>query len=489
MVKLSAAAQRLKRWREDPVVFVTEELGVEELDDFQIETLRAFPHRQRIALKASKGPGKTATLSWCAWNFLATRPHPKIAATSITGDNLSDNLWSEMSKWQSRSTYLKESFTWTKTRIFAKDHPETWFMSARSWSKTADAQQQADTLAGLHADYLLFVIDEAGGVPDAVAAAAEGGLATGKETKFMIAGNPTMLSGPLYRACHKERNLWFVVTINGDPDNPKRAKRVSAQWAREQIEKYGRENPWVKVNVFGEFPPASLNVLLGRDEVEQAMKRKLRPELYNFQQRRLGCDVARYGDDRSVIFFRQGKFAAHEPIVIRGANTTDIAMQVAFAKSKWQTESEYVDDTGGWGAGVIDQLILAKHAPIPVNFSGKAADPRYVNKRAEMYFMAAEWVRAGGALWNSPELLEELTQIQYMFSGGKFQLEDKDQFKNRTGVSPDLADAFVMTFAHPEMPTAGFVGTTESGLVIPPPNYRVRHDFDPFRDEIFEEAQ
>jgi hypothetical protein len=484
--KLTGAAQRLKRWREDPVSFAVEELGVEELDEFQLETLRAFPHNQRIAMKASKGPGKTMTLAVCAWNFLATRPHPKIAATSITADNLSDNLWAEMSKWQSRSQYLKEQFTWTKTRIFAKDHPETWFMSARTWSKTADPQQQADTLAGLHADYLLFLIDEAGGVPDAVAAAAEGGLATGIETKFMIAGNPTMLSGPLYRACHKERRLWFVVTINGDPDSPTRAKRVSVQWARDQIEKFGRENPWVKVNVFGEFPPGSLNALMTMDEVQAAMKRVIRPELYSFSQKRMGVDVARFGDDRSVLFFRQGKNAKEPPMIYRNANTTELAGYVTHAKRKWGTESEFVDDTGGWGAGVIDQLILAKHAPIPVNFSGKASDPRYVNRRAEMYFNAAEWIRNGGALWESTDLLEELTQIQYMFVGGKFQIEDKQQLKDRIGVSPDLSDAFVETFAHPEMPMSGYTGVTESGIIILPSSNRVQMDFDPFRDEALQ---
>lgn len=483
--KQSGAAQRLKRWREDPVAFVTEELGVEDLDHFQVETLRAFPHNQRIAMKASKGPGKTATLAWCAWNFLATRPHPKIAATSITADNLSDNLWAEMSKWQSRSQYLKEQFSWTKTRIFAKDHPETWFMSARTWSKSADAQQQADTLAGLHAEYLLFLIDEAGGVPDAVAAAAEGGLAVGTETKFLIAGNPTMLSGPLYRACTKERKLWFVVTINADPDSPTRAKRVSVQWARDQIEKYGRDNPWVKVNVFGEFPPGSLNSLLTVDEVQAAMKRVLRPEVYNFQQKRIGVDVARFGDDRSVIYFRQGKNAKVPPRIFRNARTDELAGYAMQAKIDLGSESEFVDDTGGYGAGVIDHLILNKYAPIPVNFSGKAMDPRYLNKRAEMYFNLAKWIRDGGALWNDPDLQEELTQMQYMYVNGKFQIEDKQQLKDRIGVSPDVSDALAMTFAHPEMPASNYSGVTESGIILLPNRGKVEMDFDPFREEAF----
>ena len=72
-------------------------------------------------MKACKGPGKTAVEAWLAWNFLVTRDDPKIAATSITADNLADNLWAEMAKWQQRSPYLLTAhFEWTKTRIFCQ---------------------------------------------------------------------------------------------------------------------------------------------------------------------------------------------------------------------------------------------------------------------------------------------------------------------------------------------------------------------------------
>src|SRR5471032_2801653 len=138
------------RWKDEPALFVRELFGVVP-DPWQDEVLKAFPQSPRIAMKACKGPGKTAVEAWLAWNFLLTRPHPKIAATSITSDNLADNLWSEMSKWQARAPYLREQFEWTKTRIFSRDYPETWWMSARTWNRTADKNQQGNTLAGLHA--------------------------------------------------------------------------------------------------------------------------------------------------------------------------------------------------------------------------------------------------------------------------------------------------------------------------------------------------
>ena len=201
---MSVAADTIRLWREHPARMVRDLFGVTP-DPWQEEVLEAFPHRQRIAMKASKGPGKTAVLAWLGWNFLLTRPNPKVAATSISAENLADNLWTEMALWQGKSPLLISLFDWTKTRISSKQKPETWWMSARSWSKTADRSQQSQTLAGLHADYVLFLLDESGGMPDAIMASAEAALSSCVEGHIVQAGNPTSLEGPLYRACTSAR--------------------------------------------------------------------------------------------------------------------------------------------------------------------------------------------------------------------------------------------------------------------------------------------
>lgn len=447
---LDQAAERIRLWREKPHAMVRELFGTVP-DAWQDEVLEAFPHNPRMAMNACKGPGKTATLAWLAWNFLLTRPHPKVAATSITGDNLHDGLWTEMAKWQAKAPLLQAAFKWTKTRIFAAQHAETWWMSARTWPKGGSKDQQADTLAGLHADYLMFLIDEAGGVPDAVMAAAEAGLANamgggGHEAHVVIAGNPTHLEGPLYRASTTERHLWHVVNITADPDDPKRTPRVSVEWARQQIEKYGRDNPWVLVNVFGRFPPSSLNALLGPDEVRDAMNRHYREHEYSNMARILGVDVAREGDDASVIFPRQG-LVASMPIMLRNADSLQGAGRVARIWQDTDADACFVDNTGGFGGGWIDQLRVLGRSPIPIHFAGKPNDPRYLNKRAEMWFTMAQWIKDGGALPPVDELVAELTTPLYYFKGDKFALEDKDQVKERLGRSPDHADALGLTFA------------------------------------------
>jgi len=433
------------RWRLDPRVFVRECFGVEP-DPWQDEVLVAFPGAPRIALCAAKGPGKTALEAWLAWNMLATRPQSKVGATSITGANLRDNLWAEMSKWQQRSEFLQAYFEWTGSRIFCKQAPETWFMSARTWPKDADPQAQAETLAGLHADYIAFFLDESGGIPDAVMVAAEATLASCIEGHIVQAGNPTHLSGPLYRAT-RDKN-WLVFYITGDPDDPKRASRISVEWARQMIETYGRHDPWVLVNVFGQFPPSSINALLGPEDVEAAMSRHYNVGQYGHAPRILGVDVARFGDDKSVIFPRQG-LVAFEPKVYRSLDSMQGAALVARQWEEWKADGCFVDETGGYGAGWIDAMRQLGRSPVGVHFAGKALDPRYANRRAEMHFKMAEWVKEGGALPPSAELRRTLPAIEYTFKGDQMMIEPKDELKARLGFSPDEADGLCLTFAAP----------------------------------------
>lgn len=480
--RIAAARQRIKAWRENPCLFVWENFG-EQPDAWQRKVLEAFPsmepQQQRISMQACAGPGKTAVLAWCGWNFLACYgdrdDHPKGAAVSVTQDNLKDNLWPEFAKWQGRSEFLKTAFTWTKERIFATDHPETWFMSARSWSKSANPEEQGRTLSGLHSKYVLGMVDESGDVPPTVLKAGEQALSTGpKFGKLLQAGNPTSLDGMLYAAATALAHMWTVIRITGDPDDPDRSPRIDIAWAREQIRTYGRDNPWVMSYILGMFPPTSLNTLLGPDEVAAAMKRDYKPDAFEWAQKRLGIDAARFGDDKWVIFPRQG-LMAFRPVDMRNARSNDIAARVVLAKNRWGSEREFFDDTGGYAAGAIDYLIQGGHAPVGINFAGKAIDPRFYNKRAEMWFTMAEWVKRGGALPNVPELVAELVTPTYTFRAGKLILEEKDQIKVRLGRSPNYADALALTFAEPDMPAnLRLPGQRSDG--------RARAEFDPFRE-------
>ena len=361
------AYQKIKDWREKPVQFVHEVFNIEP-DLWQIDALNALggePNpRRRLALRACTGPGKSAVLAWVGWHRLLCfgdkGNHPKGAALSGEGrDNLRDNLWAELSKWQSRSDLLMRVFDWNQDRISAKDHPQTWFCSARSYAKDANAEAIGRSLSGLHSEYPFILLDEIGDMPLTVGQKATqiftGGVVDGL---IAAAGNPTSTTGLLYYVCVNEASMWFIVRITADPDDPKRTPRVDIEHAREQIRIYGKENPWVMATILGEFPLTGFNTLLSVDDVEKSMSRRAEGDAVSGAQKRLGVDVARFGNDRTVIFPRQG-LMAFKPVEMRNARTNEIAARVAAAKIKWGSEIEAVDGSGGYGSGVIDSLIQA----------------------------------------------------------------------------------------------------------------------------------
>ena len=457
-----SASGAIQRWREDPVAFVVDSFGVEP-DAWQVDALRLLggdPNpRRKLCMKACTGPGKSAVLAWIGWHrlacFAAKGEHPKGAALSVTADNLKDNLWAELAKWQARSPFLEAAFQWTKERIYARDHPETWFLSARSFARDADPEAIGRALSGLHSQFPFILLDETGEMPLAVGKAAQQ-IFTGNPRDALIAqaGNPTSTTGLLYDSCTTAAATWDLVTITADPNDPKRTPRVAVEHAQEMIDTYGRDNPWVMATILGLFPPGGFNQLLSIEDVNAAMARHYRPHEYEFAARVLGVDVAREGDDRSIIFPRQGlvAFDPGKDLVLRNANSIRGAGVVMRKWDEWDADGCFIDNTGGFGGGWIDQLRVLNKSPIGIHFAGKAIDPRFANIRAEMWWNMAEWVKGGGALPRIPEMIAELTTPTYGFKGDQLIIEPKEKIKQRLGRSPDYADALALTFAYPVHP-------------------------------------
>lgn len=473
MTKKVKANLKIEAWRRDPLRFVREVFHAEP-DAWQVDVLglAGRPGRKRISMKACAGPGKTAVLAWIGWHrllcFAAPNEHPKGVAVSITSSNLRDNLWAEMARWQNESPLLLEAFEWTSSRIAAKDHPETWFLSARGWPKTADVETIGRILAGLHSRFPTYLIDESGDMPPSMLRSAEQGLTSCEDGLIITAGNTTSQTGLLYEVSTRLRGegegKYAVVSITADPDDPKRTPRVDIEWARQQIATYGRDNPWVMAYILGQFPPGSINALLSVEEVEAAMNRSPKPGSYEWAAKRIGVDVARYGDDRTILFPRQG-LAAFMPVTMRHARgsavSVDIANRVMAMMNELDAEEAYFDDTVGWAHGAVDVLRAAGRSPYAIQFDKPSSNPRYVNMRAQMWMEMADWIKGPGCLPHIPEMIAELTSPTYFFSAGKFQIEAKDQIKKRLGRSPDLADGLALTWALPDTPARsrdGFPG-------------------------------
>lgn len=453
-VSFTRSVTMLRKWRDDPVTMVRD-LWKAEPDAWQAEALRAFRTSPRMVMKSCAGPGKSCVLAWIAWNFILTRPYPWIGVTSITGDNLKSGLWTEIARWYQRSDFLRGMFDMTKTFVASKEPgaAATWRMEARTWAKDADANAIGNALRGPHAKYILWLLDESGDYPDSIMPVCENIFAGDPvEAHIVQAGNPTRLGGPLYKACSSARDLWRVIEITADPDDPKRTKRVSVEHARQQIEQYGRDSPWVMINILGQFPPSNLDSLIGMDEVRAAMKRMYREYELAGMPRIIAADVARSGGDQSVIARRHGL----QMMPLTKYRNVDGLYGAAVLAREWESfgaDACFVDATGGLGYTWIDQLRNLGRAPIPVEFAGAASQKnRYANKRAEMAFEFVEWIKRGGALPEDERLAQALTQTTYFVRGDRMMLEPKDSVKVKLGHSPDEFDAAILLHAAPISP-------------------------------------
>lgn len=449
-----STADAIREWRANPARMVWDLFAVEP-DGWQQEALREFADpntkKKRIALEACAGPGKSTVLAWCGWNAMLcygdTGEHPKGAAVSITGENLKLNLWAELAKWRQRSPLLQHVFEQTTTDIFARNHPETWRLSARTFPKKANADEMGATLSGLHAKYVFYFIDESGGVHPAIGRSAEQGLANCEIGRIMQAGNPLSLESLLYVCVTKLRDQWYVIRITGDPDDPKRSPRIDIAWAREQIATYGRDNPWVMIYILGKFPPSSVNALIGPDECDEAAKRVIRDDQYTWMPRILGVDCARFGDDATALVERQG-LVCYPFTKLRNARSEEIGGRMLRAIAERGLAAVFIDSA--MSAGPVDYCRLLGQELSVVEFGGKALKPQFANRRAEMAVDACDYIKAGAHIPNDPEFIAEACAHTYTFNNsGQILIEPKDLVKKKLGRSPDKFDAYILTHAAP----------------------------------------
>ncbi len=235
---------------------------------------------------------------------------------------------------------------------------------------------------------------------------------------------------------------WFSAIYTVDQTDALPAEEIAALRREMTVTAFARE-------LLCDFSASVDNVLLSVHQVDAACRRNPTESLYGLAPKILGVDVARQGDDRSVIFKRQG-IASFRPEVFRGMDAMQVAAQVAATMSEWSPDAVFIDGSGGYGAGVIDRLRQLRHRATEVQFGGKADDPRFANKRAEMWFKMADWVKEAGHIPDDNDLKQDLCAPTYGHDAqGRMLLESKDKIKLRGLPSPDLGDALALTFAHP----------------------------------------
>lgn len=436
MSDLEKLASIVKEWRESAALFVSDQFGIEPTAQQKELLDAASKPGAHVAVKSGHGTGKSTTLAWLALWGLCCFDDVKVPCTAPTGHQLEDVLWSEIEKWRARMLEpWRGAISVTSDAVKIAGLPN--FAAARTGRK-----ENPEALQGFHADTLIFLVDEASGIPDQVFEVARGALST-PGARVVMAANPTRTTGYFYQAFHRNREAWDLLTFSC-ADSP----LVSKEYVEEMREEYGTESDIYRVRVLGEFPKGGDLQFISSSLVEQAQTRYYREDAFSFAPVVLGVDVAAFGSDRCVVFLRQGLYS--ELLWTgREVETATLAGVVARFEDERKAEAVFVDSTGV-GFGVASNLRQMGRFPISVDFGGASAHTAYLNKRAECWGLMRDWLKEGGWLPKDDRLRDDLCAPEYGYTlSGKIQLERKEKMRARGLASPDLADALALTFAAP----------------------------------------
>lgn len=393
----------------------------------------------KIAVASGHGVGKSALVGMVTNWAQSTCAGAKALITAGTGTQLATKTAPEVSKWI-KSSLAAEWFDIRATSIRSTqtERPENWRADFITWST-----ENTEAFAGLHNEgkRILLIFDEASAIEDKVWEVAEGAMTdAGTEIIWLAFGNPTRNTGRFRECFGRFKHRWYNYHVD--------SRNVEGT-NKEQIEKwiadYGEDSDFVRVRVRGEFPRAGSTQFIASDVVANARRRK--SEGYYGLPKVLAIDVARFGDDQTVIGYRQGRYSAILA-KLRGIDTVQTAERTIQFIEKEAPDAVVVDGDG-LGAGVVDQLRHRGYGSKLFEFHGgeQAQDAnKYFNKRAEAWGLLREWLPYA-QIPDDPELEGDLTGPEYGFSNKQqIQLEKKEDMKKRGLSSPDCGDMLAMTF-------------------------------------------
>ena len=412
--------------------------------------------------------GKTATNAWLVLWFSLTREASgvdwKVPTTASAWRHLSKFLWPEIHKWARRLRWDRlgrEPFN-SRTELLdlslKLEHGEAFALA----SDTPELNE------GAHATALLYIFDEAKVIADDMWDAAEGALMRGtgvQDEKYAVAtSTPGEPQGRFYKIHRRESGYedWWARHVRLeellaagriDPDTVEKRK---AQW--------GETSAVYQNRVLGEFAAAEEEAVVPLAWIELANQRWLKrfdaDEWEPFTC--VGVDVSRSGEDRTVLALRYGsaikelRDSAKEDTM----QTTGRVVGVLRANG-----GRAVVDVEGIGAGVVDRTreqgfsVVAFNAGAGAVYAGSGAkatdrsgELEFVNMRAWAWWNMRQLLDPanGEAIALPPDdtLTGDLTAPHQLplRSGGRIQIESKEEIRKRIKRSTDRGDAVVQAF-------------------------------------------
>lgn len=406
------------------------------------------PTVYQSATASGRGPGKSALVAWLNQWFLST----VLGGTSITSANteaqLKTRTWAEVGKWH---TLAINSHWFEKSTLSLR--PAEWFESALKRQLKIDtgyyysqaqlwSEENPDAFAGAHNQAgILLIFDEASGIPAPIWTVSEGFFTEPILHRYWFAfSNPRRNTGQFFECFHRHRDYWRRRNLDS-----RKVEGTDTDRLNSIVKKYGEDSDEARIEVKGEFPRQGDRQFISREIISQASERVTEQDPHAAMM--MGVDVARFGDDSSVIYFRQGRDGRTiAPIKAKGLDNMALANLCAEWIDKLNPDAVCIDS--GNGTGVIDRLRERGYKVHEVWFGSKSESDEWANKRTELWARMRDWL-GGGSIPNIQELVDDLTGPEYKFQGAgdKIMLESKEEMKKRGFASPDIGDALACTFA------------------------------------------
>ncbi len=437
----------IKEWIYNPAKAVWDLFGVEPTAQ-QKELLDSFGRRDSnsYAVRSGHGCGKSAVLAWLAIIFLLTRPMSKVVATAPTKRQIKDILWSEISFWVGKGKLFVRQLIDIHAERIKVGGREDWWARAVSINLQATPEEQAETLAGIHAKHLLVLVDEASGVPEPVFLPIEGYL-TNPDNYVILTGNPTRTTGYFWKVFNVPTfgKGWKLVHWNSE-DSP----LVSKQWLNRMRDRYGRDSDTYRIRVLGEFPRGGKHELIPKEWIDRNLVSK--DEIFISHPIIWGIDPAGMGGDEIGFAKRTPMFLFD----IKGKpflEQDEILDWVIEEYNKDDKEGNYpdyviIDISGGYGSGLAERLRSyfdsKKTKVFGVHFGWSAHNKdSFSLLRDELWWRLREQFEFNMLKIIKDEILiNQLTMVKYLDSEtGRVKIMSKKKMPE----SPDRAEALVLT--------------------------------------------
>lgn len=419
----------------------------------QLFNLQSLPYEMwRSADASGRGIGKSALVAMLGNWFMTTRLGSSTILTANTEQQLRSRTMAEMGRWTSMAI---NAHWWELTAMSVR--PAEWFGEAMKRDLKIDlgyyylmaqlwSEENPDAFAGVHNHHgVMLIMDEGSGIPKPIWTVSEGFFTEPIIDRYwFVFSNPRRNSGAFFECFNRDRNFWRTRNIDS-----RTVEGTDIKTFEKIIAQYGEDSDEARVEVKGQFPNQGSNQFIRNDVVMNAQEREPIPD--PGAPLLMGVDVARFGEDRSVIAFRKGRDAKSIPwLTFKGIDTVQLSSRVAELAGKHDPQAIFVDGNGV-GAGVVDQLKSWGYRVIEVQAGASPKDTdAYANLRVEMWANMREWLLTG-SIPQQDELFTDLISPEYAYHpvSNKTMLESKEAMKKRGLASPDLAEALALTFSHP----------------------------------------